>query len=190
MLQCHAILKVLMSKNEAVAFNDPVDWQLYGLTDYPEIIKQPMDLGTILTNLESGKYATPDQFAKDVRLVWKNAMTYNRPDSDIYVTADKLKRLFERRFAKVKKAGSKSRRDGEQQVTRADQTRFASLASSLTSEELGKVVDMLQKECPEAITEDDDADDVEIEIGAIDGRTLLNLIAFAEECVNARKRRK
>ena len=122
--------------------------------------------------------------------MWKNAMTYNRPDSDIYVTADKLKRLFERRFAKVKKAGSKSRRDGEQQVTRADQTRFASLASSLTSEELGKVVDMLQKECPEAITEDDDADDVEIEIGAIDGRTLLNLIAFAEECVNARKRRK
>jgi hypothetical protein len=28
-------------------------------------------------------------------------MTYNRPGSEIYVTADKLSKLFERKFAKV-----------------------------------------------------------------------------------------
>lgn len=44
---------------------------------------------------------TPDLFAKDVRLVWRNAMTYNRPDSDIYLNAERLKKLFERQFAKV-----------------------------------------------------------------------------------------
>ncbi len=105
-------------------------------------------------NLESGKYATPDNFAKDMRLVWKNAMTYNMPNSDIYATAEKLKKLFDRRFSKVKKAvGGKRKRDGEQVVTRADQTRFATLASSLSSEELGTLVDMLQKECPEALNE-------------------------------------
>ncbi len=45
--QCLAILKVIMAKNDAVAFLEPVDWQGFGLTDYPEIIKHPMDLGTI-----------------------------------------------------------------------------------------------------------------------------------------------
>jgi hypothetical protein len=54
--------------------------------------------------LEEGKYNTPDKFAADVRLVWKNAMTYNRPDSDIYSTADKLSTVFERKFAKIKGA--------------------------------------------------------------------------------------
>lgn len=96
--------------------------EFYGLTDYPEIIKKPMDLGTIQVRaqvasnepfnmflavqkkLEEGKYNTPDKFAADVRLVWKNAMTYNRPDSDIYSTADKLSKVFERKFAKIKGA--------------------------------------------------------------------------------------
>lgn len=29
------------------AFLEPVDWRALGLTDYPIVIKQPMDLGTI-----------------------------------------------------------------------------------------------------------------------------------------------
>lgn len=29
------------------AFLEPVDWKALGLTDYPIVIKQPMDLGTI-----------------------------------------------------------------------------------------------------------------------------------------------
>ena len=55
--------------------------------------------------MDEGKYLTPEKFATDVRLVWKNAMTYNRPDSEIYITADKLSKLFERKFAKIKKTG-------------------------------------------------------------------------------------
>jgi hypothetical protein len=38
-----------------------------------------------------------------MRLVWKNSMTYNRPDSDIYDTADILGKVFEKKFAKVAK---------------------------------------------------------------------------------------
>lgn len=103
MTQCLGILKVLQGKQEAGPFLEPVDWELYGLTDYPEIIKTPMDLGTIQDKLESGKYLGSEAFASDVRLVWKNACRYNRPDSEIYVTADKLSKLFEKRFGKVKK---------------------------------------------------------------------------------------
>jgi hypothetical protein len=187
--QCHAILKAIMAKGTAGPFLEPVDWQTYHLYDYPQLIKNPMDLGTILTNLEAGKFSTPDQVAKDVRLVWRNAMIYNRPDSDIYVTADKLKKLFERKFLKVSKTGKRKRDGTEPQISRLDQTRFANLASALGSEDLGLLVDMLQKECPEALNEDE-ADDVEIEIGNIDARTLTSLIAFAEGCLNKKGKKK
>ena len=43
-----------------------------------------------------------------VRLVWANATTYNRPDSNIYIVADKLKRQFERKFSKIKKEAASS----------------------------------------------------------------------------------
>lgn len=180
--QCLALLKVIQSKGDAAAFLYPVDWETYGLHDYPQIIKTPMDLGTVQSRLESGKYGHPDQFAKDVRLVWKNAMDYNRPDSDIHAKADKLRRLFERRFAKIKKGGKRKRDGTEVQVTRVDQTRFAQLAASLQSEDLGVVIDMIQKECPEALNEEDE-EDVEIEIANLDAQTLRSLIDFAESRV-------
>lgn len=60
-----------------------------------------MDLGTILENLKSGDYSTPDEFAEDVRLVWKNAMTYNAPGSPVYIMATTLQNLFEKKFSQL-----------------------------------------------------------------------------------------
>jgi len=96
--QCKAILKALQGKAEAGPFLEPVDWEQYGLTDYPEIITNPMDLGTIEKKLTSGKYSSALAFATDVRLVWNNAMTYNRSDSEIFDVASKLAKIFERKF--------------------------------------------------------------------------------------------
>ncbi len=45
--QCMALLADFMAKPEAEPFNEPVDWQGLGLPDYPQIIKRPMDMGTI-----------------------------------------------------------------------------------------------------------------------------------------------
>lgn len=45
--ECLQILLSIMQKEEAAAFNEPVDWETLGLPDYPSIIKSPMDLGTI-----------------------------------------------------------------------------------------------------------------------------------------------
>eukprot|EP00461_Guttulinopsis_vulgaris_P003584 UN03585 len=185
--QCLAIIRGLMSKADAMPFLEPVAWKELGLTDYPHIVKHPMDLGTIQANLESGRYATPEHFAKDVRLVWKNATTYNRPDSEIYITAERLRKLFDKRMSKITKTSLKRRKDGSIPiVTRYDQTRFANLAASLTSDELGMLVDMIQRECPTALV-DEDENDVEIEIANIDGANLYTFINFAESCVQRRK---
>ena len=127
-----------------------------------------------------------------MRLIWKNAMTYNRPDSDIYETAEKLAKLFEKKIAKIK-SNKKARTEGgagggaedkeaNREATRADRVMFSSMVSQLTSEQLGSLVQMIQKECPDAIN-DDDEEELEIEINNLDQPTLHQLNAFCHKCV-------
>jgi len=191
--QCAQILKQLQNKAEAGPFLEPVDWESLQLNDYPEIIKKPMDLGTIQKKLESGKYASPDKFAGDVRLVWKNAMTYNRSDSDIYTTAETLSKLFEKKFAKIKKTTPK-RKTGEKDappVTRAEKVKFTQLVNQLSSDQLSQVVAIIHHSCADAINEDSE-DVLEIEINSLDGGTLAQLNAFAASAIaeNAKKKKK
>ena len=56
-----------------------------GLTDYPFIIKNPMDLGTVNNKLRDDKYRYLEQFLDDVQLVWDNCKTYNTPGTVIYL---------------------------------------------------------------------------------------------------------
>ena len=107
--ECLKLLGELMGHEDAEAFLAPVDWESLKLPDYPVIIKKPMDLGTIKSNIESGKYDDAYDFAEDVRLVWKNAKLYNTPGSPIYVNAESLSQQFERKFPKIKKQFSAKR---------------------------------------------------------------------------------
>ncbi|KAJ8000138.1 hypothetical protein DPEC_G00201730 [Dallia pectoralis] len=61
------------------AFNKPVDVE--EVPDYITVIKQPMDLSTVLSKIDLHKYVTAREFVHDVDLIWKNALEYN-PDSD------------------------------------------------------------------------------------------------------------
>jgi hypothetical protein len=54
-------------------FNQRVDAEALGLLDYAAIIKQPMDLGTVKSRLQSLYYLDMHSFAEDVRLVFSNA---------------------------------------------------------------------------------------------------------------------
>lgn len=49
--------------------------------DYTTVIKQPMDLSTLLTKIDLHKYVTVKDYLYDVDLIWKNALEYN-PDTD------------------------------------------------------------------------------------------------------------
>jgi len=100
--QCQNILKQLMAHKYAWPFNSPVDWEALNLPDYPDIIKHPMDLGTVKLQMEGGDYENEDEFADDVRLVWANALRYNQPGSDICIMAQELSDVFEGKFVKAK----------------------------------------------------------------------------------------
>jgi len=60
-----------------------------------------MDLGTIKKKLEKGKYHDVSEAADDIRLVWKNCMTYNADGSDFYRLADSYRKRFEERYQKL-----------------------------------------------------------------------------------------
>ncbi|KAI4492152.1 hypothetical protein M0802_010049 [Mischocyttarus mexicanus] len=101
---CNEILKELFSKKHsgyAWPFYKPVDAELLGLHDYHDIIKKPMDLGSVKTKMDSREYKTAQEFASDVRLIFTNCYKYNPPDHDVVAMARKLQDVFEMRYAKI-----------------------------------------------------------------------------------------
>ncbi|KAK8673452.1 hypothetical protein V6N13_111787 [Hibiscus sabdariffa] len=103
MKQCEDLLKRLMRHQYGWVFNEPVDVVKLNIPDYFNVIKHPMDLGTIKKKKDSGGYANPWEFYDDVRLTFSNAMTYNPPGNDVHVMADTLNKFFEVRWKNIEK---------------------------------------------------------------------------------------
>jgi hypothetical protein len=95
------VVNSLMSRPEAGPFLEPVDWRGLELYEYPEIVKQPMDLGTIKRKLERQQYSNAAECAADIRLVWKNCMSFNAEQSDFWLLAKQLNKRFEDRYRKI-----------------------------------------------------------------------------------------
>ncbi|TKY88787.1 hypothetical protein EX895_002418 [Sporisorium graminicola] len=49
--------------------------------DYYDVIKHPMDLGTMQKKVKSGQYKNKKQFAHDLNLIWDNCLLYNSDPS-------------------------------------------------------------------------------------------------------------
>lgn len=97
--ECGALLLKLMKHKHGWVFNTPVDVKGLGLHDYYTIIKRPMDLGTVKSRLNKNWYKSPREFAEDVRLTFRNAMTYNPKGQDVHIMAEQLLKIFEERWA-------------------------------------------------------------------------------------------
>jgi len=67
--------KLMIHTSNRGVFNTPVDPIQLKLPDYYNIIKTPMDLGTVKSKLQALKYLDLQSFAEDVRLVFANAGT-------------------------------------------------------------------------------------------------------------------
>jgi len=48
-------------------FHAPVDMEKYGITDYYDVIKKPMDFGTIKINLNTFQYKSVMEFYEDMK---------------------------------------------------------------------------------------------------------------------------
>lgn len=85
------LMELMTHSSNGGMFNSPVSPIELGIPDYFDVIKKPMDLGTIRLKLEAGEYLTTDELHSDVLLVFDNACMYNKPLNPVHIAAKKLK---------------------------------------------------------------------------------------------------
>uniref|UniRef100_A0A8P0PFC9 ATPase family AAA domain containing 2B n=2 Tax=Canis lupus familiaris TaxID=9615 RepID=A0A8P0PFC9_CANLF len=73
------VTKRLATDKRFNIFSKPVD--IEEVSDYLEVIKEPMDLSTVITKIDKHNYLTAKDFLKDIDLICSNALEYN-PDKD------------------------------------------------------------------------------------------------------------
>ena len=88
---CLNMLRRLRSLDVAEPFNSPVS----GIPGYYEIIKMPMDLSTLESNMESQQYKCPEEYLSDMRRVFFNALTFNRHGDSVHFMALIMLSVFE-----------------------------------------------------------------------------------------------
>ncbi|KAI9319673.1 Bromodomain-containing protein [Dichotomocladium elegans] len=68
------------------------------VTDYYDIIKDPMDLTTLEMNVENDKYMTMDDFVKDAQKIFDNCRLYNAESTNYARCANRLEEYFNERL--------------------------------------------------------------------------------------------
>ncbi|ONK79826.1 uncharacterized protein A4U43_C01F10520 [Asparagus officinalis] len=87
-------------KDTYAVFSEPVDPE--ELPDYHDIIKHPMDFGTVRKKLDSGAYENLEQFESDIFLISSNAMRYNSPDTIYFRQARAIQELAKKDFENLR----------------------------------------------------------------------------------------
>ncbi|MFS7919745.1 putative chromatin remodeler Bromodomain family [Helianthus anomalus] len=89
------VIKKTMMLDAAEPFNRPVDPAALDIPDYFDVIKTPMDFGTICNNLENGlKYMNSADVFMDVQYIWHNCVIYNKPGDHILKLLKRVKSFF------------------------------------------------------------------------------------------------
>jgi Bromodomain len=98
------LLHVLFKNPKLIwPFEDPVDPVSLNIPDYPQIVKNPMDIGTIRKRLHEGYYNEYiEGFVIDIRTVFMNAAIYNDPFHQIHKLAIQCSNIFEKKLDKSK----------------------------------------------------------------------------------------
>ena len=108
--ECQNLLNILKRSEDAVTFRQSIS---LNESDNRQVIDKPMNLKTVREKLQEGNYATPNDFAKDVRLIFENLKKCN-PIRKLRKTI-RFSILFEDRFHeildsyKLRKAAVKSK---------------------------------------------------------------------------------
>ena len=198
-IKLKSIIDSLEKDPRAFDFLVPVDYIAFGLTDYPVIIKKPMDLGTLKSNLKSGKFSSIGEFLDDLQLIWTNCKTYNMEGSEIWKLAQTLEKLSKKLIEKnyksiISKKENKEIKDinegkikkeirelplNENDYVNEEPRLFLTLdekisltekVRKLSNEGLAEFVKLIEKECPSAF-EDLDNERVQIRVDYLDRRT-------------------
>mmetsp|Transcript_10513 Transcript_10513/g.13783 ORF Transcript_10513/g.13783 Transcript_10513/m.13783 type:complete len:116 (+) Transcript_10513:104-451(+) len=89
----HGFLRQVTAHKEAWPFHEPVP---DSVTDYLEVIHDPVDLSLIKKRLSHGTYYKKlDDMLADLRKMCDNCRLYNQKDTQYYKAAELLQKFFE-----------------------------------------------------------------------------------------------
>ena len=102
---CEKVLGELSKpKYQAVnyPFMTPVDPVALNIPTYHNIVKKPMDFGTMKQKLDRGEYENARDFESDARLVFQNCYKFNPPGDVIHNTGKEFEKTFDLEWSKKK----------------------------------------------------------------------------------------
>ena len=164
------IFEIVEKDPLAFDFLEPVDYIALNILDYPKIITNPMDLGTVKKNLLEYKYSNFKAFLDDINLIWKNCRTYNLPGSDIVKMANHCEKIFNKNLDKIFKNYNKIKRinrNENDKLTAEEKVKFAEIIKQQGNETLQQIIKLLLKEAPKAI-DDSDSEKFKIKLDSIE----------------------
>ena len=53
-----------------------------------------MDFSSVEAKLKGNKYKSPFQFFRDIDLIWFNAMTFNPPETEVYIMCKEMEAFY------------------------------------------------------------------------------------------------
>lgn len=92
--QCQSIMNKICSRSISQVFYYPIDPIQDNCPNYFDIVKNPMDLGTIRKNLRNNKYTSVAEWKRDMELVWSNSILFHQKDSTIGLMALDLQKYY------------------------------------------------------------------------------------------------
>ncbi|KAH6687717.1 hypothetical protein F5X68DRAFT_6213 [Plectosphaerella plurivora] len=92
-------------------FREPVDPVKDQVPDYFERVTTPMDLMTIKGKMDANKYTNAEEFAEDVRTIFRNCYDYWTQNDPMWVACERFEKTFEEKFGLMHKTISKLMRE-------------------------------------------------------------------------------
>lgn len=122
---CMSVLEKLKLKPDAAHFLQPVAILWPTVQNYTQVIKKPMDLGTVTDKMEDGRYNdrrsrmfNHRKFVADVMLVFKNCCKYNIENSHLYQVAEKLANEFTKEMERLPSQVSKAQEKKDEDINK------------------------------------------------------------------------
>ncbi|OAP55350.1 hypothetical protein AYL99_10323 [Fonsecaea erecta] len=120
------VISNLKKSNASGPFRLPVDYVALNIPSYPEIIKQPMDLGTIDQRLKRNEYTSVSTFVADFELIVNNCFDFNGRDHGVSQQARKMKASFDGQMRNLPKASiEEPSKEVKKAVKKQEPTRIA-----------------------------------------------------------------
>ena len=171
------IFETMENDPQALDFLSPVDFVALGIPDYPKIITNPMDLGTVKKNLDNGDYKLFQDFMSDINLIWKNCRTYNLPGSEIVKMANhcekRIKQLIDKQFKNYQNKTANKKNESNN-LSFAQKTKLIENIRELSNDVLTQIIKIILKDCPKGI-EDIDSEKLQIKVDLLDHKTYENI---------------